>query len=475
MRFLAEDVEQFVRGNSGRGDLGDTPAIEGEPAMVYPVPAEDVRPRLGIDRHFDAALSPTRRDGQTAAGGKSSLALRNLRAIAILTLVAFHSVIPYLWSTKSIVLPFDQPPYQWRAFPIVDSRRWFGFDLFCAWQDVYLMALMFFLSGLFAWPSLVRKGNGKFLGDRLLRLGVPFVFGLIVIVPLGLYPAYRMISVDPSVISFGRSFLALPFWPNGPMWFLWLLLAFTIALAGLHRFAPRAVALLGRLSSGAGARPGRYFIGLTSIAAVAYVPLALTYSPWSWSLQGPFTLQLSRPLLYGVYYFAGIGVGVHGLERGLLAPQGKLARRWSLCLASAIASLSLWMGLTGLTLTYPDSSAPLLLQSAADVSFAWAGASGLFFAVAVCLRFGASPSRFFDPLSKNSLGIYLLHYAPLVWLEYAMLDVPLFAGAKAAIVFGGTVGVSYAATSAMRFVPFGARMIGEDPQSAPSLESRQAL
>jgi hypothetical protein len=36
---------------------------------------------------------------------------------------------------------------------MVDSHRWFGFDIFCAWQDVYLMALMFFLSALFARPS----------------------------------------------------------------------------------------------------------------------------------------------------------------------------------------------------------------------------------------------------------------------------------------------------------------------------------
>jgi fucose 4-O-acetylase-like acetyltransferase len=475
MPILTEGVEQFVRGNPGRGDLGDAPAIEGERAIVHPAdaPGPDVRRSLGVDRHFDAAFSLTRLDGPAAAqtaGARSSLALRNLRALAILTLVAFHSVIPYLWSTKSIALPFDQPPYQWRAFPIVDSQRWFGFDLFCAWQDVYLMALMFFLSGLFAWPSLVRKGSGKFMSDRFTRLGVPFVFGLIVIVPFGLYPAYRVVAVDPSVLSFGRSFLALPFWPNGPLWFLWLLLAFTIALAGLHRVAPRSVALLGRLSSGAGARPGRYFMGLTSIAAVAYVPLALAFTPWSWSLQGPFTLQLSRPLLYGVYYFAGIGVGVHGLERGLLANEGKLARRWSLWLISAIASLSLWMGLTGLTLNYADS-APWLLQSAADASFAWAGASGLFFAAAVCLRFGASRSRFFEPLSKNSLGIYLLHYAPLVWLEYAMLDVPLSAGAKAAIVFGGTAGLSYAATSAMRFVPLGARLIGEEPRTPHAARS----
>ena len=34
-------------------------------------------------------------------------------------------------------------------FPIVDTQRWLGFDIFCGFQDVYLMSLMFFLSGLF--------------------------------------------------------------------------------------------------------------------------------------------------------------------------------------------------------------------------------------------------------------------------------------------------------------------------------------
>ena len=180
-------------------------------------------------------------------------------------------------------------------------------------------------------------------GDRLLRLGAPFVFGVTVVAPIALYPAYRMIAVDPSLIAYGRRFLALPFWPNGPMWFLWLLLALTVAPAGLHRFAPHWVAFLGRLSSDAAARPGRYFIGLTTVAALAYVPLAIAFTPWNWSEHGPFSLQLSRPLLYAVYYLAGLGVGAHGLERGLLAPEGMLARRWSVWLhARSLRCCSGW-------------------------------------------------------------------------------------------------------------------------------------
>src|SRR5260370_6618685 len=106
---------------------------------------------------------------------RSSLALDNLRAFVILLVLSFHSVLAYLQFLPASPYPFHSPPYQWRAIPIVDSHRWLGFDLYCAWQDVFLMSLFFFLSGLFVWPSLDRKGAATFLSGRLLRLGLPFL------------------------------------------------------------------------------------------------------------------------------------------------------------------------------------------------------------------------------------------------------------------------------------------------------------
>jgi len=76
---------------------------------------------------------------------KSSLALSNLRAVVIVVVLAFHSFLAYIASAPQPTR-FDQPPYTWEAFPIVDSQHWLGFDIFCAWQDVSLMALMFFSS-----------------------------------------------------------------------------------------------------------------------------------------------------------------------------------------------------------------------------------------------------------------------------------------------------------------------------------------
>src|ERR1700733_14233543 len=127
-------------------------------------------------------------DSMPRSGSRTSLALANLRGIVILIVLAFHAMLAYLNWIPVTGSGFDTPPYDWLAFPIIDSHRFFGFDLICAWQDVYLMSLMFFLSGLFVWPSLVRKKEAAFLRDRVLRLGLPYAFGIAIVIPAAVYP-----------------------------------------------------------------------------------------------------------------------------------------------------------------------------------------------------------------------------------------------------------------------------------------------
>src|SRR6187431_1807533 len=169
---------------------------------------------------------------------RTSIALGNLRAVVIVIVLAFHSVLPYLASLPATAYRFDSAPYRWQAFPVIDSQRWLGFDLFCAWQDLSLMALMFFLSGLFVSPSLARKGSWTFLSDRLLRIGMPFLLAVFLLMPLAYFPAYRATAIDPGVNAYWQHWLELPFWPCGPQWFLSQLLALNILAAALHRFAP---------------------------------------------------------------------------------------------------------------------------------------------------------------------------------------------------------------------------------------------
>lgn len=130
-----------------------------------------------------------------------SRALFNLRGFVILVVLAFHSVLAYLGSNPPAAAPFDDPPFRWRSFPIMDADRWFGFDLFCALHDIYLISLMFFISGLFAWPSFNRKGPRQFLRDRLLRIALPFALAVLVLMPVAHYPAYLQTAKDPSPIG----------------------------------------------------------------------------------------------------------------------------------------------------------------------------------------------------------------------------------------------------------------------------------
>jgi hypothetical protein len=392
---------------------------------------------------------------------RSSLALNNLRAFVILIVLAFHSVLAYLDSSPASPQPFSAPPYRWQAIPIIDSQRWLGFDLFCAFQDVYLMTFMFFLSGLFVWPSLTRKGSRRFLYDRVLRLGVPFVLGVYLLMPVAHYPVYSVTAVDPNWVAFWQHWLALPMWPSGPMWFLWQLLALNIVAAALFRFVPNWDGFLGWLSASARAHPGWYFAGLVTASALAYLPLAAAFTPWEWGQVGPFGLQLSRPLHYLVYFFAGVGIGAYGLERGLLAADGMLARRWAAWSAAALAAFLLWIGATALTMTAWGSELPAL-QMLANLAFVLSCATGCFFFAAVFLSFAAARSQPFDSLSENAYGMYLVHYVFVVWLQYLLLGAALFAIGKAAVVFGATLLLSWAMTAIMCRIPLGARVLGAE-------------
>ena len=389
----------------------------------------------------------------------ASLALGNLRAITILIVLAFHSLLAYLGSLPKAPYRFDEVPYRWQAFPIIDSQRWYGFDLFCAWQYVSMMALMFFLSGLFVAPSLARKGSGAFLTGRLLRLGAPLVLVIAILTPLAYYPTYLATAVDPSFTAFWRNWLALPFWPVGPQWFLVLLLLMNLMVAALHRFAPglrdRLFALVARVSES----PLRFLATLVAVSAVAYIPLALVFSPWAWTNVGPLAFETTRPLFYFVYFLAGYALGAYGLGRGLLACDGPLARNWPLCLLGAVVGFGLWAGTSSLTLgNWPD--VPLFVRLLAAVSVVLGSAAGCLLPLSLCLRFGRKRQRAFDSLAANAYGMYLLHYIFVVWLQFALLETALPAIAKAAIVFGITLLLTWPLAAVFGNFSLGARPSG---------------
>jgi surface polysaccharide O-acyltransferase-like enzyme len=380
---------------------------------------------------------------------QTSQALKNLRACAIVAVVSFHSVLAYLASQPAAPQPFDSPPYQWLATPILDHQRWLGFDIYAAFQYVALMPVMFFLSGIFVWPSLIRRGSWNFLYGRLLRIGLPFVLGVYLLMPIAYYPVFRVTAADPSWLAFWHHWTALPFWPGGPLWFLWQLLLFDILALMLYLTAPRLIEMLGRFSMSTGATPHRYFVVLLAASAVAYVPLALAFGVSNWAEFGPFDLQSDRPLLYLVYFFAGVGIGVQGYDRGLLRPGGELTRRWYVWLSCAGGAFLLWMmsmapsafGRGNAVINFCSYFAVVLVVATVCLGFA-----------AVFLRFATARSALTDSLSDNAYAIYLVHYVFVVWLQYALLGAALPAVVKGSLVFASALLLSWGvAVGAGRF------------------------
>jgi surface polysaccharide O-acyltransferase-like enzyme len=435
----------------------------------------DLRSPQGSAAEGDAVAAPDRvrpfgpGSARSPEALRASLALHNLRGVAIAFVLMLHSSTAYL---ASIDAPgpsyaFDRPPYGWLAYAIIDPRRWLGFDIFCAWLDLFLMSLMFFLSGAFVWPSLERAGFKKFLGRRLLRLVVALAFGVFVVVPVALYPVYRLSAAEPSFVGYLAAYRSLPFTPIGPMWFLWVLLAFDVIAACLHRWGGRAVAAVHSLAESIASRPLLALTAFALVAAAAYVPFALAFTPWRWSAFGPFGIQLARPLLYAAYFFLGLFVGHQGLGRGLLRTDGLLPKRWRSMLALAAAAFVVWMLLTWLALKQGDA-APVALLVIAAISYAVAGWFSLLLVLAAALRFGAARHPLAGAVADKALPVYVLHYAPVVWMQYALLGFDLPAVVKGASVFVTSLAIAWGLAAAARSTR-AAFLRGSTPARRPAL------
>jgi surface polysaccharide O-acyltransferase-like enzyme len=376
------------------------------------------------------------------------VALDRARTLITLLVVLHHAVINYTW------------------FGHGDRMRWLGFDLVVLFNDSYFMACMFFISGLFVRDSLARRGPADFLRRRAWRLGVPFLVSIFVIMPIAYYPSfvrYNPQATDFNFLQFLWHTLRIGPWPSGSAWFLWVLLALNAIAALLWAAAPRAIEALGQFIYALRDRPTTAFAAFLVFTIVIYLPMRLIFGDSSWLVPGhyPLPIQTSRILLYAGYFLAGVGVGEAGLRAGVLAGNGALVNRWMVWLGFAIVSYGaiLLMVYTHHSGLIDFNSPPLWWHTAYGLAFATFSAAMTFTVPTVFLRFERSSFRLLDAMRPQAYGIYLLHFIPLIWLQYTVYDPAFPAFAKFAIVFTGTLSISWALTSLLRKIPAVARMI----------------
>ncbi len=378
-------------------------------------------------------------------------ALDRARTFITLLVLANHSVVGYTQFGR-----FYPNHYLWSTAPIVDTQRWIGFNVLTLFNDAFFMALMFLLSGLFVWPSLKRKGIPHFLRDRALRLGLPFLAAIFILMPIAYYASFRLTGSHLGFTEFWLENFKQGVWFDGPGWFIWFLLLLDLLAIPVYLLAPGLIDATGRLSLKSYQRPALFASALIVASIIAYVPMLFQFGAVRWFNIGPFQVQASRVVLYGVFFFAGVGIGAVPIDKGLLARTGDLARRWYLwfiAAACAFGALTFLINFRRMRLSNLPGAPPFWWQSSYGVTYAIACVTICLCVLALFLRFGQGEKSLLDPLRDDAYGIYVAHYIPCLWLQYALLDAPLSAIPKALIVFVGTLALSWGVTAALRRIP----------------------
>jgi len=209
--------------------------------------------------------SPPRRVGGTTRRDELDL----LRALVVVGLVFFHTAVIFAAG----------------EFPIKAGPENRAATVLLAFGAVWGMPLLFLISGMGAWYSLRSRSPAAFARERLRRLGVPLVFGLLTLIPLQVYLSLRHAGDTSSYADFYVRFwdvrpsLGFPFvitagpdaglFETGHLWFLVCLLGFSLVLLPclLVLQAGPGVRLVQRLGLQL-ARPGAILLPALPLAAV---------------------------------------------------------------------------------------------------------------------------------------------------------------------------------------------------------------
>jgi peptidoglycan/LPS O-acetylase OafA/YrhL len=375
-------------------------------------------------------------------------ALDRARTFITLLVVLHHSVVNYTY------------------FGDGDRARWLGFDLVVLFNDSFFMACMFMISGLFVHNSLTRRGPLNFPANRAWRLGVPYLISIFVLMPIAYYPTFLRYhlpgTTDFNFFHFWWRTLSVGPWPSGPAWFLWVLLALDAIAALIWAIAPGAINGLGKAIYALRYRPGAAFALFMIFSIAIYLPMHLIFGDTSWLEPDgfPLPIQTSRILLYAGYFFFGVGIGAADLRAGLMAENGELAARWKIWCSFALVFYAAILFLVYVHHNWVDFNAPPFWWRAGyGLAFALFSAAMAFAEPGVFLRFAKAPMRLLDAMTPSAYGIFLVHYIFIIYLQYAVFEPALPVFVKFAIVFIGTLSLSWATTLALRRIPLMARMI----------------
>ena len=270
-------------------------------------------------------------------------------------------------------------------------------------NQAFFMGMFFFISAYFTVASLKRKSTGRFLKDRLVRLGIPLVVFYFFLSPLTNFIHYYFIKHE--AVTFVGFLTDSRSWGFGPMWFVETLLIFTLIY--LLFFNPQRTIKM--------KYPGTGKLVLAAFAVGFSQYLIRIWLPVGWSLphtglQFPFFVQYIVMLVFGV-----IAYNNNWLE----AISFKSAKHWFI-----FAQLMIWLVLP-LVLYFggKESGVEVFVGGGTWQSFAWAIWEQLV-CVAMIIGLLGIGKKYFNKqgalaqqLSNSAYGVYIIHTPVIVGLS----------------------------------------------------------
>lgn len=410
------------------------------------------RAQASGQNHFMAGVQQLRESSKSesisGAQGSRDLSIDYLRTTLTLMVLAHHSSLAYTsWAH------FDKAHIFRSTAPIVDTTRWAFFDYAENFNDVFFMSLMFFVSGLFVYPALRKHGTVRFIGDRFLRLGLPFAFTVILLMPIAYYASWQLSGRDAGFLDFYR-LLATQGFAVGPPWFIWVLLLFDVVLALLLTTFNRKLPIVGSFMRGLKTQATAAFAGVFFLAAVVYFPLLSIYGFGTWKVlfMPPFAFQVSRIGLYALWFTLGVVTGEPGLSSdGILSRDGSLARHWPLWMLVCIAVYNaLWFVPRLSAVRHLAVSTQGIIEALLWVASCVASSFGF---VALFRGIALRPRPWMLSLSRSAYVMYLVHYVYVTWTQRLLLDRPIPAAAKFVFVFLATTLLSWLTAQCLLQIP----------------------
>ncbi len=373
------------------------------------------------------------------------LFIDNIRVFLTILVIAHHTMIIYAGSGS-------WGPYtEGRQDEITKALG----GWFCAVNQAYFMSLFLLISAYFVPGSYDRKGAGRFLKDRLVRLGIPLIVYSWIISPLT-YVAVTYVTQSQ----------VLPWWrylPGGgfegilgagPLWFVEVLLIFTLIYALWRRFfrpnpPVSAVAIESRF-------PGNVAIVLFALVAGIGAFLVRLVFPVDWN----FTL-LNLQFPFFVLYIAMFIVGLIAYRRN-----------WMLNLPDRTGKLWLGIAIVLILLFVPMA----LAAGAADNDLPFKGGLNwqamayaqweAFVCMGMCIgliylfrRYLNRQGRLAKFLSPNAYIAYLIHAQMITFTALALRNVDLYPLLKFGLAILIAVPLSFILGNVIRKLPYTDRVL----------------